>query len=89
MNYERDIFEIGKLAVVLVLGICVLTGGGVPTETKPSVSQTNAPTANNQTTEQPRGTKIGQIALDFELEKAGGGTISSKDLEGNLAVLVF
>lgn len=85
----KDLFDLGKLGVVLVLGICVLTGCGVSGDTKPSAVQTNDPVSNNKPAEAERGTKIGQIAPDFELEKADGGTISSKDLAGNPAVLVF
>jgi len=85
----KDLFDLGKLAIVLVLGIFVLTGCGVSGDSKPAAVQTNDPASNSSPAAAERGTKIGQIAPDFELEKAGGGTISSKDLEGNPAVLVF
>lgn len=75
---------IGKLGILLVFGICVLTGCGVSTETESSIKETNS-----QNNEVARGTLIGQLAPDFELEKTGGGKISFRELEGNPAVLVF
>lgn len=78
----RVFIKIGKLGLVLVLGIFVLAGCGVSTKTKPVAE-------NPQTKNAARGTSIGQVAPDFELAKAGGDKISFKDLEGNPAVLVF
>lgn len=85
----KNLFGIGTIGLVLVFGICLMTGCGVSTETKPAASQTKAPAANVQPKEATRGTEIGQTAPDFELEKTDGGKISFKDLEGKPAVLVF
>jgi len=80
----KDYFGLIKLGMILVLGIGVMTGCGVSSETKPASVQTTAPAK-----EATRGTQIGQIAPDFELEKTDGSKIAFKDLEGSPAVLVF
>ena len=80
----KNYFELIKLGMILVLGIGVMTGCGDSSETKPASIETNAPAK-----EATRGTEIGQIAPDFELEKTDGSKIAFKDLEGSPAVLVF
>ncbi len=85
----KDYFETVKLGLVLLLGICAFTGCGISSETKPVITGTNSPAENKQAQETARGTKIGQKAPDFELEKTDGTKISFKDLEGQPAVLVF
>lgn len=80
----RDLLELGKLGIVLLLGICAMTGCGVSTETRSPVASTN-----DRTTEFMKGTSVGQIAPDFDLEKTDGTRISFNDLRGNPAVLVF
>jgi peroxiredoxin len=81
----KDFFKLGKLGMILILGICAMTGCGVSSETKPAAKATNTQTKEAAT----RGTQVGQIAPDFELEKTDGSKISLKDLEGSPAVLVF
>ncbi len=86
----RDYFETVKLGLVLILGICAFTGCGISSEKKTVITETNSPTtANQRAQETVRGTKIGQKAPDFELEKTDGTKISFKDLVGQPAVLVF
>ena len=74
----------GKLALVLALVAVYFSGCGSATEVK-------VPAAGNsaQTNEQKRGSAIGDLAPEFNLVKAEGGNIATKDLEGNPAVLVF
>jgi peroxiredoxin len=80
----KELHELGTLGFLVILGICTFTGCGVSTQTK-AVSPEKPVT----TTEIKRGTSVGQIAPDFELEKTDGNKVSLKDLEGNPAVLVF
>lgn len=73
-----------KLAMVLALVVGYFAGCGVSTEQKPGASG-----SNTQSQEVKRGTAIGEIAPDFDLAKVDSGNVSSKDLEGKPAVLVF
>ncbi len=81
----KNLLGIGTIGLVLVFGICLMTGCGVSSETKPAAKATNSQTKEAAT----RGTEVGQIAPDFELEKTDGSKISFEDLEGSPAVLVF
>lgn len=54
-----------------------------------AVSKPPVTTARDAAKGPTHGTAIGQIAPDFELAKFDGGNISTKDLAGNPAVLVF
>lgn len=80
----KKLFGFGTLGIVFVMSICLLTGCGVSSDTKTVTKETNT-----QTKEITRGTSVGQIAPDFELEKTDGTKISFKDLEGSPTVLVF
>lgn len=80
----NNFWIIGKLAIVMALGVCVMAGCGVS-----SRSGSIEPNTGTRTNGVTRGTSIGQIAPDFDLEKTGGGRISFKDLDGTPAVLVF
>lgn len=80
----KELLGLWKFGLVVILGICGLTGCGVSTQTK--TVATENPT---QTKEIARGTSVGQVAPDFTLEKTDGSKIAFKDLEGNPAVLVF
>lgn len=78
------ILKFGKLVVILAVGIFVLNACQSSTATKPVAEKTNA--AQNEIA---RGTSVGQVAPDFQLEKVDGEKIAFKDLEGNPAVMVF
>ncbi|NJM53669.1 MAG: TlpA family protein disulfide reductase [Blastocatellia bacterium] len=80
----KELRELGMLGVMLILGICTFTGCGSSTQTK-AVSPEKPATVS----EIKRGTTVGQIAPDFDLEKTDGTKISFKDLEGSPSVLVF
>lgn len=80
----NNFWMIGKLVVLLIFGMSVLSGCGTSDNVKPSVAE-----ANSTRNEPARGTSIGQLAPEFDLEKTDGSRISLKDLGGKPAVLVF
>ncbi len=79
-----DSWVFGKLLLVLILGVFLMAGCGVSNETNPVVKETDAtkPVIS-------RGTSIGQVAPEFDLERTDGQRISFKDLNGKPAVIVF
>lgn len=80
----KNFIRFGTLGMILVVGIFLMAGCGGSTEGKQMVKETN-----ETVKKVVRGTSIGQMAPNFELEKASGGKISFKDLEGSPAVMVF
>lgn len=74
----------GKLLVVFIFGVCLMAGCGVSAE-KASVGKKSDGTKPVS----QRGTSIGQVAPDFDLERTDGQRISFKDLDGKPAVIVF
>jgi peroxiredoxin len=71
-------------AVIGGLTACGGDGGAVKTETAPPVAA-----AANPQAAPIREAKVGGLAPEFELAKLDGAKISSKDLAGKPAVLVF
>lgn len=73
-----------KLLGVVLLGVGLMTAcGGADGK----VSTPKETTVGKN--EVARGTSIGQVAPDFDLEKVDGTRISFKELDGSPAVLVF
>lgn len=83
----KTLFALKNLSLLSLLGIAVvLTGCGAAIDTKtPDVKTTSATEVKTDA----RGTKIGQLAPDFALDKTDGARLDSKELNGNPAVLVF
>ncbi len=80
----KNLFGIGTLGLILAVGVALMSGCGGASATKPVATDTNT-----KSKEVARGTTIGQIAPDFELEKTDGSKIAFKDLAGSPAVVVF
>lgn len=74
----------GKLLVVLILGVCLMAGCGVSAEKDSVAKKSDGTSPVSQ-----RGTSIGQLAPEFDLERTDGQRISFKDLDGKPAVIVF
>ncbi|RMH34294.1 MAG: TlpA family protein disulfide reductase [Acidobacteria bacterium] len=71
------------LIAIYFIGSCGISNG--PSTLNPSSREQDGVEQG----ERERGTQIGQMAPDFELEKVGGGKVSLSDLRGKPAVLVF
>lgn len=77
--------RINKLGFIVVLGALATASCWKQNETRsPQIEP-----KDTKVVEMARGTSIGQIAPDFDLETSSGDRISLKDLNGIPAVIVF